>query len=465
MSPTERDRGLGNPSDKRFWNPVAETMPTELIRKVKFEKLQRQIGYCYYNSEFYREKFDALGVRPDDIRTWEDFRNLPTLIDKDEHRRSQEESYARYGHPYSTFLCAPKRDIIAAHGSSGTTGKITFYAYTRYDLDVYNEMCARILWRCGARPGDTAFFGWGLSMWVSSLYIVGMRAMNINPICVGAEGGPGRMLEMIDWMKPRVFIGTPSLAEVLIEKAPQVLGKEVGQLGFETMVLGAEPGGGLPEVRQRLRSAYGARIFDVIGPSSPFAFVSCDTAEYRGMHDCAPDYIIWPEDLVDPTTRKPIEITNGVIGEALMSDVDRRGAPLLKYAYGDLLQVFTDPCPCGLPGMRMKILGRADDMLIVRGVNVYPTAIRNLVNRFIPDVTGNFRIVLAQRPPRVVPPLRIKVEHGSKVAAADVPGLKDRLERACHESLRFRPDIELVEPETLERTLLKGKMFERLYEQ
>jgi phenylacetate-CoA ligase len=148
-----------------------------------------------------------------------------------------------------------------------------------------------------------------------------------------------------------------------------------------------------------------------------------------------------------------------------MTDVDRQGAPLLKYAYGDLLQVFTDACPCGLPGMRMKILGRADDMLIVRGVNVYPTAIRNLINKFVPDVTGNFRIVLTEPPPRVVPPLRIKVEHGTASRAADLAGLKERLERACHETLRFRPDIEFVEPDSLERTLLKSKLFEREYEE
>lgn len=181
------------------------------------------------------------------------------------------------------------------------------------------------------------------------------------------------------------------------------------------------------------------------------------------MHELTPDFSIWADDLIDPNTRQPIEVVDGAIGLGLMTDLKREAGPVLKYWYGDIIQVFTDPCPCGLPGKRIKILGRSDDMLIVKGVNVYPAAVQNLIAGFAPRTTGQMRIVLTCKPPLVRPPLLIRVEYGEQVSEAERPKLAQEIADKCSSSLRFRPQVELVPPGTFTRATKKTVLLEHAY--
>jgi 2-oxoacid:acceptor oxidoreductase gamma subunit (pyruvate/2-ketoisovalerate family) len=285
-----------------------------------------------------------------------------------------------------------------------------------------------------------------------------VKAYGACPIPVGAEVGSRRLLEFGALTRPRMLVCTPSYAEYLAEKAPDVLGGPIQDLGIEILMCGGEPGAGLAEVRRRIESAYGARLYDAIGATHTFHGVACDLPEYQGMHLVSEDYCVL--ELLEPETKAVVELRDGAIGEMVFTYLDFEGTPFLRYALGDVLQVFTSPCECGWPGLRFKILGRSDDMLIVKGVNVYPAAIRNVVVGFAPRTTGQMRVVLDRPGHLVRPPLRLVVEHGADVAREDLSGLTGALQQMLHEKLKVRPEIELVPPGTLERTSHKTKMIE-----
>lgn len=447
----------------RFWNEKIETLPTAEIRKIQLKKLKKQANYIYENSEFYRKKFAACGATPQDIKTLKDFRNLPVFITKEEHRDSQDESLRKAGHPFGTILCSPLEKVVGVAATSGTTGLPTFYGFTRHDIKVTNEVLARGFWRTGVRAGETVVHAFGLSMWVAGIPILrALEHMGARVIPVGAEAGSERLLQFIDQTKPTTLMSTPSYAEHLIEKAPKVLNKDVGQLGIKRIICAGEPGAGLPEVRKKLMEAYGARIFDAAGVPWGIFIISCDSDNYHGMHVVCEDYHLY-YDIIDPETKKPVEWKEGAIGEKLLTSLEWDACPPFRYASGDIIQIFTETCECGIEGIRVKFVGRADDMLIVKGINVFPSAIRNVINSFLPRVTGAFKIILDNPPPRVVPPLKMKVEYGPGMTVNDLEEIKRSIEEKMSDALRFKPSIEFVPPESLERTKGKVNLFEKRY--
>ena len=199
-------------------------------------------------------------------------------------------------------------------------------------------------------------------------------------------------------------------------------------------------------------------MFDHTGGGHAFHGISCDepAEEYKGMHFVSEDHCLL--ELVDPATKAPVPLADGAVGEMVFTFLDWRGGLFMRYALGDLIQVWTDPCPCGQPGIRFKILGRTDDMLTVKGVNVYPQAVANVIFRFFPRVTGAFRIALDRPGPAVVPPLRIRLEHGE--AAGDLSTLQAELMAAFREELRVAPTLQWLPPGTLPREAGKTRYIE-----
>ena len=453
--------------ERWLWNEKVEMMSSDEIIEIQTKKLRKQIKYCYETSPlYYKKKFDEIGAKPDDIKTFEDFRKLPIMLTKDDERQSQQESLERFGHPFGLHLCAPLEKIVGVSSTSGTTGNPVFYAFTERDIRATNEALARGYWRAGIRPGDTVLHAFGLSMWVAGIPIVrALTAMGTRPVPVGAEAGTERLLLMARLTKPSAMVCTPSLAEHLIVKAEAILGRGgPAELGIRRIVCAGEPGAGLTEVKERIEKAFGAKLYDSAGVPWGLWNVSCDAEEYQGMHIVSEDFCIW-YDIVDPDTKEPLEIKDGAIGEGLITALQQEGIPPLKYKLGDIVQIFTEPCVCGMPGKRLKVLGRADDMLIVKGINVYPAAIKNVLTSFMPRVTGHMRIVLEKPGPRVDPPLRLKVEYGAGMDESAIEGLKREMGQKMSEVLRVRPEIEFLAPNTLERDpTKKGKLIERLYE-
>lgn len=214
-------------------------------------------------------------------------------------------------------------------------------------------------------------------------------------------------------------------------------------------------------MRQRLETEYGAKVFDAGAGYG----CSCDHPVYQGMHWIADDYCYY--ELVDPETNEPVPMEHGATGLAVFTPLEPENAMFffnLRFTLNDIHQVFTEPCPCGLSGFRYKIVGRADDMLKVKGVPVYPAAIEGVIHSFVPRVTGAFRIVLEERPPRVVPPLKLKVEHGEDIKEGDIPALEREIQEKMRKDVKVRPAITWLKPNTLERATKKTQLLEKLYE-
>jgi phenylacetate-CoA ligase len=433
--------------ERELWNEKIEAMSGEEMRELQLKRLKKQLKYDYENSIYYREKFKEVGLTPQDIGSFEDFQRLP-LMTKEEHRKVQQESLERFGHPYGLTTCAPIEKIVRISSTSGTTGIPTLYTLTKHDVEVVNEMHARKYWRSGLRPGHIVLQALSLSMFTGGLPLSdGIQAMGLCCVPVGMEGGTQRIIDFLLLTRPQALIATPSFGEYLIEKAPSLTGMEAKDLGIRWFFCAAEPGGGIPAVRERLRKGFNARVFDHTGGGHAFHGICCGDEEYRGMHFISPDHCIL--ELIDPETKKPMEMVDGAIGEMVFTFIDWEGGPFLRYVLGDILQIFTKPCECGLPGIRFNILGRGDDMLIIKGVNIYPSAIKDAINRFHPKTTGVFKILLDQPGPLVKPPLKLRLEYGWSVKQEERETLKEEIKKYMKDYLRVNPEIELVPPDSI----------------
>jgi phenylacetate-CoA ligase len=450
--------------ERRVWNEKAELMPRKDLHKLQWQRLKKQMLYVYEKSPLYRRKFDEIGVRPDQIHTIEEFRHLPVFINKYIDRETQDVTRTKDGHPFGEYLCVSPKDVRAIHSTSGTTGLPVMEAFSAHDIALQNEIIARTVWRAGMRPGDYMLHVTGLSMWLAGL--VPMRAyeyMGVAGIPVGAESGVARVVQFANLIKPKGMFCIPSFAEHIIRKAPEVAGIEAKDLGIQTIMAVGEPGAGIPATRKKLMEGFNAKVFDSTGGIWGFAGVSCDSEEYHGIHLVCEDYHYL--DIVNPETKEPVDISGGGgVGELVHTALEWDACPAFRYALGDMIELTSEPCPCGLPGMRMRFIGRVDDLLIVKGVNVYPNAVKGVVDSFTPRVTGEIRIILTTPPPRVEPPLKMKVEYGTAVNEAELAPLKEELEDALSQRLRVRPAIELVPPNSLEKDpSKKAKLIEKEY--
>ena len=437
----------------------AEAYLAELAAQ-RWRKLPRQIAYCFDHSPYYRERFQVAGVRdPRDVDSFEAFRNLPVMMDKASHRESQEQSLAEQGHPFGMHLCTPLDAVIHVAATSGTTGEPTFYTFTRKDLAITQEVFGRLFAKAGIAPGDTVLHAFGLSLWLAGVTIVqALEAYGARPVAVGAEAGVAKILRTARLVRPRVLMGTPSLVARLIECAPQELGCEVAALGIQVIFCAGEPGLTITSVRDRIREAYGAQVFDATGGAWHNGTVSCDAPEHHGMHHLAEDYC-FRYDLVDPQTRKPLPLRDGALGEAIHTALEYEAGPAMRNATGDMVEIRVGECPgCGEFGTRMNIVGRTDDVMNVKGVKIYPQAIRRVVNEFVPDVSGQIQIVLPAPPPRVEPPVPVKVELAERTSPTAAVALAGRIEARVRETLAVRLRVELVPFGSLERSNLKTKL-------
>jgi phenylacetate-CoA ligase len=289
--------------------------------------------------------------------------------------------------------------------------------------------------------------------------------MGILCLDIGAETPVERIVEYARMTRPNVLMSTPSFAETLIEAYPKLTGNPVSELGIEKLLLSGEPGVGIPSIRKRMEETFGGKWNDYLMINSEGFSSSCTADEYQGLHEVALDLSIWSEDLVDPDTKKPIEVKDGAIGEGLITSLVREGLPLVKYALGDIIQVFTKSCECGYPGPgnRIRHIGRLNDRLFIEGVGVFPVVVRDVITSFIPKVTGAMRIILTEPPPNVTPPLKIKVEYGSGMEPGQLPDLAKEIEERMSQLYRIRSQVEFVPPESLGRVTKKTPLFEERY--
>jgi len=439
-------------------------MSADEMAALQLEKLKKQLAYNYSNSLLYKSKFEQAGMKPEDVRSWEDFRRIP-VTSKDEQKSTQEASTAELGHPFGpgTITCAPQEKIVRLNSTSGTTGTPTLYALTQNDVNIVSELHARRLWMVGIRPGHRILQGLSLSMFTGGLPLSqGIMQSGACAVPVGADSGTKRVLDFIELTRPHGLFTTPSFAQYVLEQCKKLIGKEASELGLKWIFPVGEPGAGNIEVRKILAKGFGgAHICDQTGGGHSFQGAEClePPEVYSGMHFTSADYCVL--ELIDPKTKKNIDMVDGAMGEMAMTFLDWEGTPFQRYAYGDLLQISTTPCSCGRTSLRFKIVGRADDMLIVKGVNVFPEAIKKEILKFVPRVTGFFKIILDKPGPSVTPPLKIRIEYGQGIEEKDIAALEEHMNKVFRETVRVTPKFIWVAPESIPReTAKKTKLIE-----
>ena len=449
--------------DRKYWDMEVEPLLNSAqMTAMQLEKLKSALKWQYENVPFNRKRFDNAGVKPEDIQSFDDFARSIPIAGQD----SMREIIAKVGQDMEklmTELFGQKRmdDLYLITTTSGTTGVPTPYPNFRTGIRDMQQYMSRSAWRMGIRPGDRLGLCFGLSMHAAGtpqlLWFQNFPGISIVPI--GAEAGTEKILQFLQLFKVNVFVGTPSLALHLIERCPEVLKMPVKNLGIKVLMLGAEPGAGIPEVRQRLETEYGAKVFDGGGGYG----CSCDYPIYQGIHWLMDDIAYY--ELVDPKTKEPVPMENGATGLMAATSLNPQGAAWfdMRFTLNDIHQVFTDPCPCGMSGFRYKIVGRADDMLKVKGVPVYPAAIEGVIHAFPESLTGHFRIILDEPPPRVVPPLKLKVEFNEGIRKEDLPDIETQVKAKMKALLKINPAITWLAPNTLERASKKTQLIEKNY--
>jgi phenylacetate-CoA ligase len=431
------------------------------MEKIQLEKLRKMLARLKDGAPFYAKIIKESGIEPEKISDFDEFREKVGLFDKAALRTLVAECQGDLLKALDQIMPISSDELDFIATTTGTTGIPTPYPMTNRDInDFWGEVMARGAWRAGIRSHDRILFCFALSMVIAGVpTLMALQKIGATILPVGAEAKSERILLMQSLFRGTVYAGTPSLAEYLIEQTPKVIDKGVDHLGLKALICGGEPGAGIAEVKRKLEDAYSCRVFDV---GAGFGF-SCDHEEYQGMHSVVDDLCYY--ELVDPETRAPIAMEHGAKGEALFTTLDVDGLVMIRQGMGDLHQVFTEPCPCGRTGFRYKVVGRADDMLKVKGVMVYPSHIKGVINEFVPRVTGEMRIVLDEKPPRVVPPLKIKIEHAEGMSDAELEALESDIVEAMSRRLKVSPKILWAESGSLERSHYKGKVFEKTYEE
>lgn len=450
---------MKHPTDERkYWDVEAEVIfGTPRVREIQFERLKALLTRLYAAKPFWKERMDRAGIDPARLASLDEYSRLMPIMDKAERRKLVEECGGALEMADRT-IAVPIEDVVLLAATSGTTGEPTPYPHTAHDIELMSNLFARLAWRAGIRPGDRIVHAFGLSMWLAGVpYVQFLQKCGATVLPVGAEGGSERLLRFIRQFHANVLFGTPSLVEHLIEKAPELIGAPVSSLGIKTIICAGEPGAGIPEVRAKIEQAYGAKLYDHGGGLG----LSCHCDEYQGMHHVAEDYYYF--ELVDPATHEPLAFEHGARGLAVQTSLDHEGMLWVRETFGDIVEVLTEPCACGQAGFRYKVVGRADDMLKVKGVMVYPAAIEGVIAGFVPRVTGEFRIVLTEAPPRVVPPLKLRIEHGADVEQGALDTLAAEIDAAMRSRLKISPSIEWLPPFSLERAMGKTQLFQRDY--
>ena len=441
-------------SSRKYWSEI-EGYDWKDVVKIQEKKLQDQLRYVMSNSEFYKMKFD--GIHTDKIRKIEDLKNLP-FTHKEEIRQSLKEKP-----PYGLMVAAPKEKIIQIQASSGTTGTPTYYFLTQKDVEAWNEVLARVYYTGGIVPGDRYFHAFSMSKgFVGGLPMLqAFLAMGVTVIPMGAESGTVRILTCMRDLEPNAMSCTPYFALYIAENAERVLGIKANELTMRKILVGGEPGGGIPAVRKQLEDLWGAKENEIMGGADlgPAFWSECE--DQSGMHFMAHEFII-PE-IIDPETGESLKIQEGVEGELVYTAIGREGSPLVRFRMRDIVVVTGTDCRCGRSAFKIRCVGRTDDMLIVKGVNVFPSAVQDIVTSFQPRTTGAMQILADFEGHTTQKGLKLNVEYAQGLVPDEIEKLKRDLAGKIKELLVFSPEIEMVPANSIERPKeSKAKLIKRI---
>jgi phenylacetate-CoA ligase len=429
--------------------PEVESRPWDEQVAVDDEAYKAQLGYLLERSAFYREKLATAGVDSAEAAGGlAGIAELP-LTEKGEIRAT-----CTPDNPIGGHLCATPSEIVRIYSTSGTTGAPSYIPLTASDLENWVTGSSRSYAASGVTAGQRAVSSYNAGPFVAGAAIEAFDRIGLCHIPLGT-GNTERLLSAVELLKPEAAILTPSYAAHLIERAAE---RDVDLAGssVQRVLVAGEPGGGEPAFRAKLEEGWGARVTEAMGIGDIGVSLWGECEEQDGMHLGARGFV-HPE-LIDPETGVSIELDDGATGEPVLTHLRHRAAPLLRFRTRDHVQLRLGECRCGRTGPRVRCIGRTDDMLIVRGVNVFPSAVREVVSAFAPDVSGHILVKPQSPGVKQEPPLPVSVELARDAIANDA--LAEAIRARLRNVLVVQTHIDLVPWGSLRRSEYKSKLVE-----
>jgi len=431
---TREERLVPDAAGGLLWQPTAETLPTARLAELQMGRLRETLHSAYAHVPFYRRKLDELGIAPEDVRCHGDVADLPFTTKTD----------LRDHYPFGMFA-RPRGEIVRVHASSGTTGNPTTVGYTREDIDTWCDLVARALAAAGLKPGDLLQNAYGYGLFTGGLGLhFGAERLGCTVVPISG-GNTERQLKIMRDFGATALSCTPSYAMHLAEAArDRGLGPE--DLPVRVGVLGAEPW--TDELRAQIEAGLGIDALDIYGLSEMGGpGVAFECLGKAGMHVNEDHYLV---EVVDPDTLMPLP--EGEVGELVLTTLSRRAQPLIRYRTRDLCSVSSDPCVCGRTAIRMsKPIGRSDDMLIIRGVNVFPSQIEEVLME-IEGTEPYYQIVVDRK--GAMDEATVLVAAGESIFFDTMRKQKemvDRIKARLRQELGITVEVKLVERKSLQQ--------------
>lgn len=423
-----------------YYQPDIETMSREDLEALQLERLQALVKRVYQKIPFYKESFDKAGIKPEDIKSLADLTKLPFTVKQD----------MRDAYPFGLFA-VPRKDVVRVHCSSGTTGTATVVGYTQKDLENWGDCFARALYGAGCGPDSTLQIAYGYGLFTGGLgaHNGGERAgCTVLPMSTGNTKRQVRLMKDFD---VDCLCCTPSYALNIAEVA-QEEGYDVHEFPIHAGILGAEPCS--EATRAEIEQKMGIQVYDVYGLSEVMGpGVACECEKQHGLHVCEDQFII---EILDPKTLQPVP--DGEWGEVVFTTLCKECSPLVRYRTRDISRILVGECECGRTFRRMdRIAGRTDDMMILRGVNVFPSQIEEEIVSF-PEIAPQYQLILTTK--GTLDHAELRVETVPEFPFDEIrrlEKLKKDLQKALKENLQIAVDVKIVEPKTIERAEGKAK--------
>jgi len=417
-----------------YFNPV-EVLEREELEKLQLKRLQETVDRLYQKVPFYRKKLDEAGFRPGDIKSLDDLKKLPFTTKDD----------LRDNYPFGLFA-VPMRDIVRIHASSGTTGKPTVVGYTANDIRTWADLVARTIVAAGGTPDDIVHVAYGYGLFTGGLglhYGAEMLGATALPM---SGGNTKRQIRMMVDFGSTILCCTPSYA-LNIAEVMREMGVTLDDIKLKSGILGAEPWS--DEMRVQIEEALRISAHDIYGLSEVVGpGVSIECAEKRGLHVFEDCFI--PE-IIDPSTGEVLP--PGQKGELVFTNINKEGLALLRYRTRDISSLETSPCPCGRTHVRMsRITGRTDDMLIIRGVNVFPSQVEAVLMQ-IPGLSPHYQLVVDRVENLDV--LEVQVEVSPEIFSDEIKRLEEleaRIRDEVQSYLGVSVKVRLMEPRSIQRS-------------
>ena len=423
-----------------IWNKEAECMPVEERRTLQGERLRATVKRCYDNVPTYRKKFDEAGIKPEDIRSIDDIKHLPFTTRED----------LQAGYPFGLFA-VPMEDVVRVHSSSGTTGKPKVVGYTRNDIDTWAEVAARTICCGGADKNDVIQVTYGYGLFTGGLGIH-YGAEKIGATVIPISGGnTKRQIMIMQDFGATMLACTPSYALHITDTAAD-MGVDIRELPLKYGIFGAEPW--TDNMRRELEAKMGVRATDIYGLSEIIGpGVSSECEAQDGLHVF--DDHFYPE-IINPDTEEVLP--PGTPGELVFTSLTKEAFPIVRYRTRDLSVICDAQCPCGRTHYRMqRVTGRSDDMLIIRGVNVFPSQIETVLLD-VEGVSPHYLIVVNRVDS--LDSLEVWVEVDERVFSDEIKvleALEGKIRHEIQSMLGVTVKVKLVEPKTIERSEGKAK--------